>query len=72
MEFRLNDWLSGKQISPYDEQSFAFVFEADASNNEEVVDLGENRDFWFRLYIKRNGAEGQFETIKMICPEYGE
>ncbi|WP_299889865.1 hypothetical protein [uncultured Ruegeria sp.] len=72
MEFRLNDWLYGKQISPYDEQSYAFVFEADASNDDEVVDLWENQNFWFRLYIKRNSAEARFETIKMICPEYGK
>ncbi len=72
LEFKLNDWLSGKQISPYDEQSYAFVFEADASNDDEVVDLWESRNLWFKLYIKRNSTEGQFETIKINCPEYGE
>jgi len=68
--FRLEDWLSGKQDSPYDVKGYALVMTGDV---QEIMDSRTNVDetddlpWKFTFYKKYWGEAGKYSTQRLLC-----
>ncbi len=67
--FRLNDWLSGKQVSQYDEHNFALVNEIDADNPGDLLDEEVRQKDRLKLFEKSRSIANSYQSFEISCSE---
>ncbi|MEM9124465.1 MAG: hypothetical protein AAGB28_01735 [Pseudomonadota bacterium] len=68
--FRLEDWLSGRQDSPYDVKGYAFVMTGDLDEiSHSRANLDEDDDLpWEITVYEKGGIEnGKYLTQNLLC-----
>jgi hypothetical protein len=68
--FRLEDWLSGHQESPYDVKGYALVMTGDldeVSHSRANLDTDDDLPWQITVYEKLRNEPGKYRTQDLLC-----